>query len=71
MRPMTSELAQRGGLPGWLEESDPAGVILYVTDGPYGLHFRTVPVALTGAAQLRAEGISCFCYIINVHNHPS
>jgi hypothetical protein len=33
--------------------------------------FRTLPVALTGAAQLRADGISSCCYIINVHNHPS
>ncbi len=28
-----------GGPPGWLEESDPAGVILYVMDGPYRLTF--------------------------------
>jgi hypothetical protein len=27
-------LAQHGGPLGWLEESDPAGVILYVMDGP-------------------------------------
>jgi hypothetical protein len=33
--------------------------------------FRTVPVALTGAARLRADGISICCYIVNVHNHPS
>ncbi len=33
--------------------------------------FRTVPVALTGATQLRADGISSCCYIVNVHNHPS
>ncbi len=33
--------------------------------------FRTVPVPLTGAAQLRVDGISSCCgYIINVHNHP-
>jgi hypothetical protein len=32
-------LAQHGGPPGWLEESDPAGVILYVMDGPYRLPF--------------------------------
>jgi hypothetical protein len=31
-------------LHGWLEERDPAGVILYVMDGPYRLPFmyRTV-----------------------------
>jgi hypothetical protein len=51
MRPKARGLAQHGGPPGWLEESDP---ILYVIDA--GL-FRTVPVALTGAAQLRADGI--------------
>jgi hypothetical protein len=28
-----------GGPPGWLKESDPAGVILYVMDGPYRLSF--------------------------------
>ncbi len=32
MRPKTRGLAQHGGPPGWLEESDPAGVILYVMD---------------------------------------
>jgi hypothetical protein len=42
-------LAKNGGLPGWLGESDPSGVILYMMNGPYQL-FRTVPVALTGAA---------------------
>jgi len=29
MRPTARGLAQHGGPPGWLEESDPAGVILY------------------------------------------
>jgi hypothetical protein len=33
--------------------------------------FRTVPIAMTGAAQLRADAFSSCCYIINVHNHPS
>ncbi len=33
--------------------------------------FRTVPVALRGAAQLRADGISSCCYVVNVHNRPS
>ncbi len=33
--------------------------------------FRTVPVALTGAAQLRACGISSSCCIVKVHNHPT
>ncbi len=64
-------LAQHGGLPGRLEESDPAGVILYLMDGPYRLPFRTVPVVLIGDAQLRSDGISRCCYIVNVHNHPS
>ena len=39
MRPKARELAQYGDLPGWLEESDPAGVILYVRDGLYRLPF--------------------------------
>ncbi len=33
MRPKARGLAQHGGPPGWLEESDPAVVILYVMDG--------------------------------------
>ncbi len=34
MRPKARGLALHGCPPGWLEESDPAGVVLYVTDGP-------------------------------------
>jgi len=58
MRPKARGLAQRGGTPGWwLEEMVPAG--LYVMDSPYRLPFPcTVPIALTKAAQLRADGIS-------------
>ncbi len=48
MRPKAREVAQHGGPPGWLEESDPAGVILYMMDGLYLLPFRTIPVALRG-----------------------
>jgi hypothetical protein len=72
-RPKARGLAQPGGPPGWLEESDPAGVILYVIDGPYRLPLpcRTAPVALTGAAQLRAYGISSCCYIVNECTQPS
>jgi hypothetical protein len=51
MRPKARGLAQHGGPPGRLEESDPAGVILYVMDG------RTACLFHTGAAQLRADGI--------------
>ncbi len=50
--PMSSKvrgLAKNGGMSGWLGESDPAGVIFYMMDGPYRLPFRTVPVALTEA----------------------
>jgi hypothetical protein len=47
MRPKARELTQYGGLParhaaklaGRLEESDPAGVILYMMDGPYRKRF--------------------------------
>ncbi len=39
MRPKARVLAQNGGPPGGLEESDPAGVILYVMDGPHRLPF--------------------------------
>jgi hypothetical protein len=38
MRPKTRGLAQHGGLLGWLEESDPAGVMIsFVMNGPYRL----------------------------------
>jgi hypothetical protein len=61
-------LAQHGGPPGCLEESDPAGVILYVMDGPHCLSFPYLAKdALTGVAQLRGDGISSCCYIVNVH----
>jgi hypothetical protein len=39
IRPKARGLAQHGGPPGCLEESDPAGVILYVMGGPYRLPF--------------------------------
>jgi hypothetical protein len=39
MRPKARGLAQHGGSLGWLEESDLAGVILYVMDGQYRLPF--------------------------------
>ncbi len=45
MRPKARGLAQHGGPPGWLEESDPAGVILYLMDGPYPPDF-SVPYRL-------------------------
>jgi hypothetical protein len=40
-----------------MEENDAPGVIVYVMDGPYGTacFFHTVPIALTGAAQLRDD----------------
>ncbi len=64
MRPNVARgLAQRGGPPDWLEENGPAGMILYVVDGPYRLpFFRSVLVTtLPGAAHLRSEGISSCC----------
>ncbi len=66
MRLKARELTQHGGPPGWLEESDPTGVILYV--------MRAVPptfsVPYKFAFQFRADGISICCYIVYVHNHP-
>jgi len=71
MRANAIGLAQYGSPSGWLEESDPASVILYLMNGPYRPPFRTVPLALTGAVELRADGIYSCRYIVNVHNHPS
>jgi hypothetical protein len=70
MRPKARGLALHGDQPGWLQESDSAGVILDEMEGRTAYLLRTVPVALTGAAKLRAKGISSCCYIVNVHNHP-
>ncbi len=39
MRTKARGLAQYDSPSGWLKESDPAGVILYVMDGPYCLPF--------------------------------
>jgi hypothetical protein len=39
MRPKARRLARHGGPPGWLEESDTGGVILYMMDGQYRLPF--------------------------------
>ncbi len=39
MRPKARGLDQHGGSPGWFEESDPAGVVSYVMDGPYLMPF--------------------------------
>jgi hypothetical protein len=39
MMPKARGLVRHGGLPGWLEESDPAGVILYVLEGLHRLPF--------------------------------
>ncbi len=50
-------------LPGW--RSVTRQVWFFIPDG------RAVPVALTGAAKLRADGISSCCSLVNVHIHPS
>ncbi len=57
MRLKARGLVQHGGPPGWVENSDLASVIAYVMDGPHRCLFRTMLIALTGAAQLRADGI--------------
>ncbi len=64
MRPKARWLAQLSGPPGWLEENDPAGMIL--STGRTACLFHTVLVALTGAAKLPADGISRCCYIVYV-----
>jgi hypothetical protein len=51
MRLKARGLAQHGGPHGWLEEGNPAGVILYVMGGAVPLSFFKVPVTLIGAAQ--------------------
>ncbi len=53
VRPKIRGLAQHGGPPGWLDESDSAVWFFTLWTGRTACFFRTVPVALTGAAQLR------------------
>ncbi len=73
MRPKGRGVVQHGGPPGWLEKSE-LGRCDFVRTGRTACLFRTIPVALTEAAQLRPDGISSSCYIyiaVNVHNHLS
>jgi hypothetical protein len=71
MRPQARGLAQHVGPPGWLEKIDPAGVILYVMDGPHRLHFQFRTGCLDRSCPAAADGISSCCYIvINVHSDP-
>jgi hypothetical protein len=49
MRPKARGLTRHGSPPGYLEESDPAGVILYMMDGRTACFFLSIPAALTGA----------------------
>ncbi len=59
LRPKARGLAQHGGPPGWLEESDPACYIVR-----YGRAINRLPFSYRiGAAQLRADGISSCCYL--------
>ncbi len=63
MKPKARGLAQHGGPPCLLEESELAGVILYVMEVPYPLTFRY----LTGCPAVRTDGISSCCYIIKMY----
>jgi hypothetical protein len=55
MRPKARELAHHGGLPGWLEESDPAGCDFFVRDG------RSMSPALTDHITCPGLGLSRAC----------
>jgi hypothetical protein len=73
MRPNARWLAQNGGPPGWLEESDPAGVILYVMDGP-----RRLPFQYRTSGPDRSCLAACWWNfqlllytVVNEINHPS
>jgi hypothetical protein len=64
-------LAQQSILPGWLEESDLAGVILHVMGRRTACLLRTVPVALTGAAQCQAASRLNFQLLYRKCTQPS
>jgi hypothetical protein len=71
MRPKARGLDQHGGRQaGWRRMTRQVWFCTWWT-GRTAFFFRTVPVALTGAAQQRADGISSCFYIIKVHKHPS
>jgi hypothetical protein len=59
--------------PAWLAEGERPGRCDFVCDGRAVPPAFSVPyrLSLKGAAQLRGDGISSCCYIVNVHNHPS
>ncbi len=71
MSPKARGLAKHGGhLAGWRRVTRQVWFWTWWT-GHTACIYHTIP-ALTGAAQLRADGISSGCYyIVNVHNHPS
>ncbi len=56
-------LALHGVLPSLAGREQLGGVICTVMDGPHRIPCRTVPPALAGAAQLRADGIPSSCYL--------
>ncbi len=68
MRPKARGLAQHGGPPGWLKESDLAGVILYALLSAISVLYRLPWQKLPSCEQM---GISSCCNLVNVHNHPS
>jgi hypothetical protein len=58
LRPKARGLAQHDGPPGWLEESDPAGVFLYVMDAK-GVHALLYPYR-TGRSDRSCPAASCW-----------
>jgi len=58
------------GWPAWLAGGEWPGRCDFVRDGRAVL-FRTVPAALTGAAQLRADGIPSCCYSKCTHYYTT
>ncbi len=73
MRPKARRLAQHGRPPGWLEESDPTGMILYAIVGPCrlpGVLYRlpclpNIGLLANPAAEKAAAAAGI---LVNVHN---
>jgi hypothetical protein len=63
MRLKARGLAQHGGPPGWLERSDPAGVLLYVMDGPYCLHCKEICIYVIQKMELRGLSLNFHIYV--------
>jgi hypothetical protein len=70
MRPKARGLAHHGDPPGWLEESDPAGVICTWWTGCTACLFLYRTGCPDRSCPAASWWNSSCCYVVNVHNNP-